>query len=65
MTPIGQAPSVKYHDVGLIDGALVTFCFYCLPGESELVPLGRARKKCPRCGGDLRPFHRPTRRRPA
>ncbi len=54
MTPIGQPPSVQYHDVRTVRGVRVTFCFYTKPGDEEMVPLGRARTKCPRCGAELR-----------
>lgn len=52
--PVGEPKGVEYHRVGLRDGERVTWCFYTRPGESEIVALGRARRRCPRCGAELR-----------
>ncbi len=61
--PIGEPPSVRYHSVGLREGRLVTRCVYALPGQAEIVEIGRARTRCPRCGAALKPFRRPKPRR--
>lgn len=33
-------------------------CVYTLQGESEWVPMGRARTRCPRCGAGVKPAPR-------
>jgi hypothetical protein len=45
----------RYHEIRTIDGVRLTTCLYTGPdGVARVVPLGRARTRCPRCGAALR-----------